>query len=194
MLQNKGKLIIQMYLTWFAITLLAVILVFTAGMANSSLVLLLGTILAIALYLGLIYMTAWDFGQKEAVKKYNADNTKARNIQTGIIVMLLSSVHVILLAVVYLIAYLIQTTGDMMFAVAGSLDILGRMIINGAYLGIYQLFLGADRLTTPLFFILCIIPGPLFGTLGYVFGFYNKKLLRYIGINTDKLKKDLKNR
>ena len=197
-----GKAIRKLYINQFVMSIFGVIVVIASGGAESDLLIILASALAIGLYLFIIYDMMWNEGAKAAATRLRAEDAQVQKIKTPLLIILFGSAYNILCALVYLVIrvyiYAVDLTeGYLVFFGNGILTWMIKFT-NGMYMGIeillfpnhnfglpYEEWVFIPMLTAPYFYLL--IPVPLFitGTFAYYFGASELKLSKLLGFKSD---------
>jgi hypothetical protein len=199
-----GKAIGKLYINQFAISIFSWMILLSAGATESNALIILASLLAIGVYLFIIYDMMWNDGAKAAAKTLRAEDAQINKIKTPFLIILFGSAFNILCAVLYLILkiyiYANELTEGYIVLFGNNILYLLIKLANGMYSGFDAMLFPnpnigvpvedwiavAPMLTEPYFYFL--IPVPLFitGICAYYLGASELKLAKILGFKSNK--------
>ena len=209
----QGKVVRRLYLNQFVMAIFGFMVVGATAITNNLTLVILASILAIGLYLFLVYDVMWNAGAKDVAKRLRAEDAQVDKVKTPLITLLFAGAFNIAGAIAYAVFWVViyaqeLTEGWIVLASDGVRLTIG--LTNTLYWGIDALlfphpFTGMPyeemivlrelygpptiiELTPPYFYFLFPIPMVIAGMLGYYVGSSEMKLsdiLRKLGIGSD---------
>lgn len=188
-LHNYGYSSVKMFVNQFAISLFGAMLSMASIAAESRLLSIITSILAIIFYLFLVYVLMWEVGAKDRI---SVDiGKKQYRPHTGLGVAAVASIPSIVIAIVFSIGYPFRASYEWaggMCAVASFFN----MLFHGMYLGLttsYTVFGSTLNLFWLTHFVI-IFPALITSWMAYYLGFKNKKFTTLFDYQSpDKAKK-----
>ena len=209
----QGKIVRRLYLNQFVMAIFGFMVVGATGITENVLLIVLASILAIGLYLFLIYDIMWNAGAKDVAKRLRPEDAQVEKIKTPLITLLFASALNIICAILYAISWVSISANELTEGGIVLLSDIVRNIIgftNTIYWGIDALLFPHPltgipyeemviieelyglptivELTPPYFYFLYPLPLILIGILAYYLGSSEMKLssiLRQLGIGSD---------
>ena len=206
----QGKTVRRLYLNQFVMSIFGFMVVGATAVTENLTLIILASILAIGLYLFLVYDVMWNAGAKDAAKRLRAEDAQVEKVKTPLITLLFAGVFNLIGAVAYAIFWVViyareLAEGWIVLASNGVRLTIG--LTNTIYWGIdallfphplggisYEELAGIENmptiieLTPPYFYFLFPIPMIIAGMIGYYVGSSEMKLsdiLKNFGIGSD---------
>lgn len=199
-----GKAVGKLYINQIAMSIFSWMILLAAGTSESDVLIVLASLLAIGLYLFIIYDMMWNEGAKAAAKTLRKEDAQIEKIKTPFLIVLFGSAFNIICAVLYLVLRTYIYANDL---IEGYIVFFGNNILyffikiaNGMYSGFDTLLFPnpnvgvpveewvevAPMLTEPYFYFLIPIPLFIVGIYAYYLGASELKLLKVLGFKSDK--------
>ncbi|MBQ9718960.1 MAG: hypothetical protein IJV76_13300 [Clostridia bacterium] len=169
---ENSKIVSKLLLNQFGATFLGLMVVAASSAAQSqkAWLMLFSSCFAAMFYLFLVYAVLWERGGHDRIK---VDGGRAvPKPWSGLWISLVANIPTFILAILVLISNPFKTTYEW----AVSMNVIGRalcLLWEGMYAGIVSYFAPHN----PLIHLLYIFPGIFVGTLAYLLGFKNMRLL-----------------
>ena len=197
----NGKSIVMLYINQFVMSIFGLMVIGAAGSQDGNLLLILASILAIGLYLFIIYSMMWEAGAKAAAKTLRAEDAGVKKIKTPLLIVLFGSLFNIICYIIYSVLkiyVLVQniTSIENKAAAWGNLIELIIKMTNAIYMGFntllypnpnFELYTAGEKtgtvimLTPPYYFFLTLIPLFAVGILAYYLGGSEISIMRKLG-------------
>ena len=97
--QNGGS-VVKLYINQIAMSVFGLMVITAAGSREGDLLIILASVLAIGLYLFIIYSMMWEAGAKAAAKRLKAEDAGVKKIETPFFIVLFGSTVNIILYVI----------------------------------------------------------------------------------------------
>jgi hypothetical protein len=197
-----GKAVSKLYINQIAMSAFSWMVLMASG--SSNILVVLASIVAIGLYLFLIYDAMWNEGAKAAAKTLRAEDAGIEKIKTPLLIALFGSAFNIVCAVLYLIFKIYITANGITegYAVFFGNGILSLIIkfTNGMYAGFEALLFPNPNigltmeeavpvepmLTAPYYYFIMLIPLYVTVVLAYYLGASEISLLKKLGFKSGK--------
>jgi len=209
----KGRIVRKLFMTQLVMSIFGFMVVGATGITENTALIILASILAIGLYLFLVYDAMWNDGAKDAAKRLNAGDAQLEKVKTPLITLLFASALNIVCALIYAVAGAVISANELR---EGSIVLLGDVVnyiigfTNAIYWGIDALLFPhphtgmsyeemvivnelygppvISELTPAYFYFLFPLPLIITGMIAYYLGSSEIKLrdiLRNVGIGSD---------
>lgn len=170
--ENK-KIIVKLMLQQFGAAFFALAMILAAASANTSILELLASGVAIVLYLYLLYSIMWEKGGQDRIK---IDGGRAPRVPLkGLYISLAANIPNIIIALLVIISNPFKYTHEW----AGNLNVVGRsagILWEAMYDGLIMNFAPKN----PIAYVLIILPALVVCEAGYLIGMNNKKILGFL--------------
>ena len=198
----NSKSIVKLYINQIAMSVFGIMVIFAS--AQSELMVLLASFLAVGLYLFIIYSMMWEAGAKAASKTLRAEDAGIKKIQTPFLIVLFGSLFNILCYVIYNI---LQIYVKVSRITEGGVAFFGNFLwhfmrmINAIYMGFESMIFPNQYLANPeayeaaaeevavimpipaYYYFLTLVPLFLVGIFAYYLGASEISILKKLGFN-----------
>ena len=187
---ENGMNVVKLYINQIAMAVFGLmVVIFFAGGSENELLILLASLLAVGLYLVIIYSMMWDEGARAASKTLRAEDAGVSKIKTPFLIVLFGSMFNIVCFIAYTVLQIIVSTNNLTEGTAYDWGYLFSVIIrmtNAIYMGFESLlFRDTVVMRTPAyFFFITLIPLFVVGIFAYYLGASEISILRKLGFKT----------
>ena len=183
----NGRAVAKLYVNQIAMSVFGIMVVIGfAGAQEGNTLLVLASILAIGLYLYIIYSMMWEQGAKAAAKTLRAEDAGVKKIKTPLMIILSGSLFNIFCYVNYTVLRILVLSNNLTegraVSTGGLLEIIIKMT-NSIYMG-FEAILYTENVimrTPPYYFFLTLLPLFIVGTTAYYLGASEISIMRKLG-------------
>jgi len=187
---ENGMAVVKLYINQIAMAVFGLMVVVGfAGGSNNDLFVFLASLLAVGLYLYIIYSMMWDEGARASAKTLKAEDARVKKIKTPFFIVLLGSVFNIICFIFYTGYQYYVYANNLTEGKAYELGYLTEVIIrmtNAIYMGFDALLYRETIVmrTPAYYFFLTLIPLFAVGIFAYYLGASEISILRKLGFKT----------
>jgi len=194
---ENGYSVLKLYINQIAMSVFGIMVVMAS--AQSDLLILLASFLAVGLYLFIIYSMMWEAGAKAAAKTLRAEDAGVKKIKTPLLIVFFGSLFNILGYTLYAVMKIYVSINDIAEGEAaffGNTVWLVMRMLNAIYMGFEALLFPNPNIeliaagnetvsnimyTPPYYFFLTLIPLFLVGVAAYYLGGSEISILKKLG-------------
>ena len=207
-LNIHGYTVAKLYINQIVMSVFGLMII-TASSTQGDWLIFLASLLAVGMYLFIIYSMMWDEGAKAASKTLKAEDAGVKKIKTPLITILFGSAFNIICSIFYTIFKIyitVENISEGFPTFCGNIIGLIIKLTNGIYIGFEALLfpnpnagLPADEivavapmLTPPYYYFLILIPLFAVGIFAYYLGGSEISIMKRLGFNPKEKPKKLR--
>lgn len=181
------EVIIKMLVTQLGMTMFGVMITMAAvsferaSEGSNNVLSLIASIVAVILYMFLLYIHVWNKGAHDRIK-IDGGRMKENKLKGLYLSLVANSLNIFLGLVMvstYYFCDFAKNPNAMVCQIFGTANDIAR-IIQGMFIGIVNYISPNAQTTSPFVFLLITVPALFISTLGYYLGTKNKKVSRWI--------------